>query len=112
MCNEIRENRASVFFFSLPESCLKFTCLKPDSFGRPRSVTRFVGSTSPCCRGTSARRENGTSRAYSFAAGVGELDGGDGAVVFEEGGDPGEGFDLAVFPEAGVLWGDAAAGNA
>ena len=48
--------------------------------------------------------------AAGFAAGVGELNGGDGALGFEEGDDAAEGFDVGVAPEAEVAEGDAAGG--
>jgi hypothetical protein len=46
-----------------------------------------------------------------FSAGVGELEAGGGAVLFEEAGDAGEGFDLGVLPEAGIIGRDAAFGG-
>ena len=46
-----------------------------------------------------------------FAAGVGELDGGDGVHGFDEAGDAGEGFDVGIEVEAGVVGGDAAFGG-
>ncbi len=46
-----------------------------------------------------------------FSAGVGELDAGRCAVLFEEAGDAGEGFDLGILPEAGIIRGDAAVGS-
>jgi hypothetical protein len=48
--------------------------------------------------------------AAGFAAGVGELDGGDGALGFEERDDAAEGFDVRVAPEAEVAEGNAAGG--
>jgi len=41
---------------------------------------------------------------------VGELDGGDAAVLLEEGGDAGEEGDVVVGVDAEVAWGDAAFG--
>jgi hypothetical protein len=46
-----------------------------------------------------------------FAAGVGQLDAGAGALGVEEGGDAGEGGDVVVFPNAEVGGGDAALGR-
>lgn len=48
--------------------------------------------------------------AAGFAAGVGELNGGDGALGFEEGDDAAEGFNMRVAPESEVAEGDAAGG--